>query len=86
MIKEFCDICGNEVTDNNQVKISIRCDLGSACGDGLSFSTLHSDQVTLCERCSHIGIPKDTVGIDEDLLQMLKDSIKQNVDKVIEIN
>ena len=86
MIKEFCDVCGSEVTDNNQVKLSVRCDLGFACNEGLSFSTLHSDQITLCDKCSHIGIPQETSGIDEDLLQMLKDSIKQNVDKHINID
>lgn len=86
MVKEFCDICENEINGNQQVKISIRCDLGYACGNDISFSTLHSDQITLCERCANLGIPKDTVGIDEDILKLIKDTIKHNVDKVIKIN
>ena len=85
MVKEFCDICGEEITDNNQFKISIRCDIGSACKDGIIFSALHSDQITICESCGNAGIKKQTVGIDEDLLKMLKDSIAQNVDKTIKI-
>lgn len=81
MIKEFCDICGEEVT-SDKIKISVRCDIGSMCGDNsLAFSTLHSDQLTVCLKCADKGIKKETTGIDEDILKMIKDNLLTNISK-----
>lgn len=85
MIKEFCDICEKELT-GNQVKVSVRCDIGSCNSGCLSFSSIHSDMLTLCEDCINNGIPHDTVGLDEDILQIIKDSIQKRVDRKIEID
>lgn len=84
MIKEFCDICEKELT-GNQVKVSVRCDIGSANVGGLSFSSLHSDQITLCDDCVAHGIPHDTVGLDEDILAIIKNNIRKRVDQTVEI-
>ena len=84
MIKEFCDICERELT-GNQVKVSVRCDIGSANTAGLSFSSIHSDQITLCEDCVARGIPHNTVGLDEDILELIKNNIRKTVDQTVEI-